>query len=150
MFRPPCCSLPCSGSFGGQGCKKERFDWCWFPVTLPVTDGLGESVAGALNALVLVPTSGGGWRPCARGFSIRTSLFPYSTVTGIRAPVDSHDVLSAFEATGVGNCACDRGASSQGPSICVRVLSLCASIRVPLTDTLDTRRTPKTRSRYTR
>jgi len=105
---------------------------------LPVTDGLGENAAGALNALVPVPVSGGGRRPYARGLSIRTSLFPYSTVAGARAPVDSHDSLSAFEATGVDNCACDRGASSQGPLICVRVLSSCASVRVPLTDTLDT------------
>ena len=117
--------------------QKERLDGCWFPITLPVTDGLGENAAGALNALVPVPASGGGRRPCARGLSIHTSLFPYSTVAGARAPVDLYDALSAFEATGVDNCACDRGASSQGPLICVRVLSSCALVRVPLTDTLD-------------
>ena len=47
-----------------------------------VTDGLGENAAGALNALVPVPASGGGRRPCARGLPIHTSLFPYSTVAG--------------------------------------------------------------------
>jgi len=60
------------------------------------------------------------------------------SVAGAQAPVDSHGALSAFEATGVDNCARDRGASSQGSMICVRVLSSCASVRVPLTDTLDT------------
>jgi len=64
-----------------------------------VTDGLGENAAGALNALVPVPASGGGRRPCARGLLIRTSLFPYSTVDGARALVDSQDALSVFEAT---------------------------------------------------
>ena len=102
-----------------------------------MTDGLGENAADTLNALVPVPASGGGRRPCDQGLSIRTSLFPYSTVAGARSPVDSHDTLSAFEDTGVDNCACDRGASSQGPLICVWVLSSCASVRVPLTDTLD-------------
>jgi hypothetical protein len=87
--------------------------------------------------LVPVPVSGGGRRPCARGLSIHMSLFPYSTVTGARALVDSHDALSVFEATAVDNCVCDRGASSRGPLICVRVLSSCALVRVPLTDTLD-------------
>ena len=94
-----------------------------FPITLPVTDGLGENAAGALNALVPVPASGGGQHPCARGLSIHTSLFLYSTVAGARALVDSQDALSAFEATGVDNCASDSGASSQGSLICVRVLS---------------------------
>ena len=70
-----------------------------FPITLPVTGGLGENAAGVLNALVPVPVSGGGWRPCARGLPIRTSLFPYSTVAGARALVDSQDALSVFVAT---------------------------------------------------
>jgi len=107
------------------------------PITLPGTDRLGESAADALNALVLVPVSGSGRCPCARGLSIRTSLFPYSTVAGARPLVDSHDALSAFEAMGIDNRACGRGASSQGPLICVQVLSSCASVWVPLTDTLD-------------
>ena len=77
--------------------QKERQDRCLFPITLPVTDGLGENVAGALNALVPVPVSGGGRRPCARGLPIRTSLFPYTTVAGTRALVDSPDGLSVFE-----------------------------------------------------
>jgi len=68
-----------------------------FPITLPVTDGLGENAVGALNALVPVPTSGGGRRPCARDLPIRTSLFSYSTVAGARALVDSLDALSVFE-----------------------------------------------------
>ena len=70
-----------------------------FPITLLVTDGLGENAPGALNALVPVPASGDGRRPCARGLSIRTSLFPYSTVAGARALVDSHDALSLLVAT---------------------------------------------------
>ena len=41
-------------------------------------------------------------------FRIRRSLFG-------RAPVDSHDALSVFEAMVVDNRACDRGASSRGP-----------------------------------
>ena len=72
-----------------------------FPITLPVTDGLGGSAVGALNALAPVPVSGGGRRPCARGPPIRTSLFPYSTVAGARALVDSQDTLSVFVATAV-------------------------------------------------
>ena len=79
--------------------QKERQDGCLFPITLPVTDGLGENTAGTLNALVLVPASGDGRRPCARRLPIRTSLFPYSTVAGARALVDSQDALSVFVAT---------------------------------------------------
>jgi len=70
-----------------------------FPITLPMTGGLGENAADALNALVPVPASGGGWRTCARGLPIRTSLFLYSTVAGARALVDSQDALSVFVAT---------------------------------------------------
>jgi len=66
-----------------------------------VTYGLGENTAGALNALVPVPASGGGRRPCARRLPIRSSLFPYSTVTGARALIDSQDALSVFEAMAV-------------------------------------------------
>jgi len=112
-----------------------------------VTDGLGGNAAGALNALIPVPASGGGRRPCARGLSIRTSLFPYSTVAGAPALVDSHDALPVFEATNVDNRACGQGASNQGPSICIRVLSSCASVRVPLTDTLDSHLTRTSSSR---
>jgi len=67
---------------------------------LPVTCGLGENKAGALNALVPVPASGGGQRPCARRLLIHSSLFPYSTVADGRALVDSLDALSIFEAMG--------------------------------------------------
>ena len=88
-----------------------------FPITLPVTDGLGESAAGALNALAPIPVSGGGRRPCARGPPIRMSLFLYSTVTCARASVDSHDALSVFEATDVDDLLYDWGASSRRPRL---------------------------------
>jgi len=97
--------------------QKKRLDGCLFPITLPVTNGLGESAADALNALVPVPVSGGGRRPCARGLSIRMSLFPYSTVTGARALIESHDALSMFEAMDVDDRLCDRGASSRRPRL---------------------------------
>ena len=64
-----------------------------------MTVGLGENTPGALNALVPVPASDGGRRPCARGPPIRKSLFPYSTASGARALVDSWDALSVFDAT---------------------------------------------------
>ena len=63
-----------------------------------MTVRLGGNTAGALNALVPIPASGGGQRPCARGLSIRTSQFPYSTVAVRSSPVDSHDALPMFEA----------------------------------------------------
>ena len=69
-----------------------------FPITLPVTGVLGENATGALNALVPVPASGGGRRPCARRLPICSSLFPYSTVADARALIDSLDALSVFEA----------------------------------------------------
>ena len=73
-----------------------------------MTGGLGENTPGALNALVPVPESGGGQRPCARGLPIRTSLLPYSTTAGARALVDSQDALSMFEAMVVEDCVYDR------------------------------------------
>ena len=66
-----------------------------------MTCGLGENAVGALNALVPMPASGGGQRPCARRLLIRSSLFPYSTVAGGRALIDSLDALSVFEARSV-------------------------------------------------
>jgi len=69
-----------------------------FPITLPVTGVLGGNTTGTLNALVPVPASGGGRRPCARRLPIRSSLFPYLTVVGARAVIDSLDALSVFEA----------------------------------------------------
>ena len=63
-----------------------------------MTGALGENATGALNALVPVRASGGGRRPCARRLPIRSSLFPYSTVVGARALIDSLDALSVFEA----------------------------------------------------
>ena len=65
---------------------------------LPVTSVLGENATGALNALVPVRASGGGRRPCARRLLVRSSLFPYSTVAGARALIDSPDAFSVFEA----------------------------------------------------
>jgi len=101
-----------------------------------VTDGLGENATGALNALVPVPASGSGRRPCARGLPIRTSLFPYSTVAGARARVDSQDARF-----------CVRDYFRRGPCTqlgveldaltCIRILSICISVRVPITDILD-------------
>ena len=90
--------LTCPGSFGGEGCKKERRDGCLFPITLPVTSVLGGKATGALNALALVRASGGGRRPCARCFLVRASPFPYSTVAGARPLIDSLDAISVFEA----------------------------------------------------
>ena len=63
-----------------------------------MTSVLGENATGALNALVLVPVSGGGRCPCARRPPIRSSPFPYSTVACARALVDSQDNISVFEA----------------------------------------------------
>jgi len=97
--------------------QKERQDGCLFPITLPVTDVLGESAADALNALVPVPVSGGGRRPCARDPLIRMSLFPYSTVAGARALIDSHGALSVFEATVVEDRAYNGGGSSRRPRL---------------------------------
>ena len=97
-FRPPHCVLPYSGSSGGQGCKKGRLDGCLLPITLPVTVGLGENVAGTLNDLVPVPASGGWRRPCARGLLIRMSQFRIRRLPFTRAIADSHDHFSTFKA----------------------------------------------------
>jgi len=59
---------------------------------------LGENATGALNALVPVPASGGGRRPCARRLPVRSSLLLYSTVADARALIGSLDTLSVFEA----------------------------------------------------
>ena len=72
-----------------------------------MTGGLGENATGALNALVPVPGSGGGRRPCARRLPIRSSLFPYSTVAGVRALIDLLDALSVFEVAVVEDRTCD-------------------------------------------
>jgi len=72
-----------------------------------VTGVLGENATGALNALVLVPVSGGGRCPCARRPTIRSSLFPYSTVARARALTDSLDATSVFEAAVVDDRARD-------------------------------------------
>ena len=62
---------------------------------------LGEKATDALNALVPVRASGGGRCPWARRLPIRSSPFPYSTLVGARALLDSIDAPSVFEAEGV-------------------------------------------------
>jgi len=64
----------------------------------PVTVGLGESMAGALNAPAPVPATGGGWCLCTRGLSIRLSHFRIRRLLFSQAYVDSHDLISVFEA----------------------------------------------------
>jgi len=64
-----------------------------------VTVGLGGSMVVALNALASIPMTGSGGRFCARGPSIRSTLFLYSTIAGYRAPIDSLDPVSVFKAT---------------------------------------------------
>jgi len=59
---------------------------------------LGGEAFGALNAPALMRVSGGGRRPCARRFLIRSSPFPYSTVAGARPLIDSLDAVSVFDA----------------------------------------------------
>jgi len=70
-------------------------------ITPPVTSVLGGNAAGALNVLALVLASRGGQCPCARRSSIRSGLFPYSTVAGARPLIDSLDAISAFEVAAV-------------------------------------------------
>ena len=68
------------------------------PIMLPVTVGLGGSMAVASKALASVPATGGG------GALLRSrpvdSLDAISIVDGCRyrALVDSHDLVSGFEA----------------------------------------------------
>jgi hypothetical protein len=82
-----------------------------------------------------VRASGGGRRPCARRLLIRSSLFPYSTVVGARALIDSLNVLSVFEAADVDDRMRDWVERRVGS---LRAISLCTSVRIPLTHTLDT------------
>ena len=63
-----------------------------------MTGVLGGNATGALNDLGPVRVSGGGRRPCARCPPVRSSSFPYSTVVGARALLDSLDALFVFEA----------------------------------------------------
>jgi len=72
-----------------------------------VTGVLGENATGALNAPVPMSASGGGRCPCARRLPIRSSLFPFSTVAGAQALIDSLDALSVFEAAVVEDRTCD-------------------------------------------
>ena len=66
-----------------------------------MTGVLGGNATGALNALAPMRASGGGRRPCARRLPICSGLFPYSTIVGARALIDSLDALSVFEAVAV-------------------------------------------------
>ena len=72
-----------------------------------MTGMLGGKATGALNALAPMRVSGGERRPCARRLLIHSSLFPYSTVVGAQALIDSLDALSVFEAAVVDDCMCD-------------------------------------------
>jgi len=134
-FRLSNSALPYSGSSGGQGFRKGQLDGCLLPITLPVTVGLGENVTGASNALVAVPASGGGRRPCARGLLICTSQFRIRRLPFSRDIADSHDHFSALEAMVVvtlWQSHVGTGGVESGASIYMRVLSLCALARVPL------------------
>ena len=140
-FRPPRCALSCSDSSGGQGYKKERLDGCLLRITLPVAVGLGGNAAGRIKC------TGSRTHVRRRAASLRSR------------PADSYELVSVFKGhrsvepqlirTTLFPClrpwslscfddhVCDRGASSRGASIYVRVLSLYALVRVPLTDILD-------------
>jgi hypothetical protein len=85
-------------NLGDQARKSEDLTGACSPITLPVTIGLGGSMATALNALAPVPMTDVGERFCARGSPIRSTLFPYSTVAGHRALIDSLDPVSVFGA----------------------------------------------------
>jgi len=77
----------------GEGCKKNDGTGA-----CSLSRFLGEKATDALNALVPIRASGGGRRPCARRLPIRSSPFPYLTLVGDRALLDSLDTLSIFEA----------------------------------------------------
>ena len=73
-------------------------DECLLPITFPVTVGLGEDMAGALNALASVPrqAAGGAFALEAYRFARATSVFDGSLFS--RASVNSHDLISVFKA----------------------------------------------------
>ena len=114
----------------GKAAKKNDGTGACSLITLPVTDGLGENAAGALNAR---------WRAA----SLRSR------------PFDSYEPISVFDGRPLVEprlvrttpFPCSRlrrrysrmrlGGVESGTSIYVRALSLCASVRVPLTDTVD-------------
>ena len=72
ISRLPHCAEPYSRPSWGIKLEKGGFDGCLFPITFPVTVGLGGSMVDTLNALASVPTSGGGRRFCAQGPPIRS------------------------------------------------------------------------------
>ena len=117
-------------------------------ITLPVTVGFGENAAGALNALIPIPASGGGRSPCTRDLLIRMSQIRIQRLPFSRAIADSHDHFSVFEAMVVITFWQSRvgtGGVELGASIYSWVLSLCALVRVPLVDILDS--SPRASSR---
>ena len=101
-----------------------------------MTSVLGGKATGALNALVLMRASGGGHCPCARHLPIHSSLFPCLRVVSARPLSGSLDVFSVFEAAVIDDHMAYQNVELRA-LICARVTSLCASVRVPLTDTLD-------------
>jgi len=106
----------------------------------PVTVELGESMAGAFNALTPVPMTDGGRRLCARDLLIRSSHFRIRRLSFSRASADSHDPFSVFKAMVdimFWRLRVLAGASSQGPRFCGRIVSLWALVGLPLIDTLD-------------
>ena len=118
-FRPPRCALSCSGSSGGQGCKKGRLDGCLLPITLPVAIGLGGNAVGHIKC------TGSRTRVRRRAASLRLrpadSYEPVSVFNGHRSvepqlirttlfPCSRPWSLSCFD-----DHVCDRGASSRGP-----------------------------------
>ena len=62
---------------------------------------LGGEASGAFNVPARVRASGGGQCPGARRLSVRSSPLPFSTVVVARAPIDSLDAISVFEAATV-------------------------------------------------
>ena len=90
-----------------------------------MTRVLGGEASGAFNAPARVRASGRGRRPCARRLPVRVSLFPYSTAANARPLIDSLDAISVFEVVDVEGC------------VYTWPVLLCASVRVPLIDTLD-------------
>ena len=102
-----------------------------------MTGVLGGNATGALNALAPVRASGSGRRPCARLLPICSSLFPYSTLVGARALIDSLDTLSVFEAVSVDDRTLEWVEHRVG-GLDLRTGSLImSSVRILLTDILD-------------
>ena len=67
------CEVVLLSILGDKARKSRDLTGACSPITLPVSVGLGGSMADALNALTPIPTTGGGGRFCSRGPSIRSS-----------------------------------------------------------------------------